>query len=108
MSTEEGSPLVVLVHSPLVGPTTWAPVARRLRARGHDVRVPVFTRVCEGEDGFVLKPDDVEGLAAKLDWLATHRQAAVAMGERAAVHAHAAGAARELIATAQLSISSTD
>jgi hypothetical protein len=31
---------IVLVHSPLVGPSTWRPVAARLRADGFDVVVP--------------------------------------------------------------------
>jgi pimeloyl-ACP methyl ester carboxylesterase len=30
----------VLVHSPLVGPSTWSPVARELERRGHRVIVP--------------------------------------------------------------------
>lgn len=34
--------LIILVHSPLVGPFTWAPVAQRLRARGHAVLVPAL------------------------------------------------------------------
>ncbi len=38
----------------------------------------------EGVDGYVLEPDDVEGLAAKLDHLATHRQEAAEMGRQAA------------------------
>jgi len=33
-------PALVLVHSPLVGPLTWKPVARELEAAGHDVVVP--------------------------------------------------------------------
>jgi starch synthase len=41
----------------------------------------------EGRDGFVLEPDDVEGLAAKLEWLATHRPEAVEMGKEAAERA---------------------
>jgi starch synthase len=41
----------------------------------------------DGLDGFVLEPDDVDGLAEKLDWLATHRQQACAMGRAAAVKA---------------------
>jgi hypothetical protein len=36
------SPLFVLVHSPLVGPTTWEPVAVALRGRGHAVAVPAL------------------------------------------------------------------
>ena len=35
--------LVVLVHSPLVGPFTWSPVARQLQAEGFEVLVPVLT-----------------------------------------------------------------
>jgi hypothetical protein len=34
---------LVLVHSPLVGPTTWEPTAAALRAAGRDVRVPALT-----------------------------------------------------------------
>lgn len=36
------SPLFVLVHSPLVGPTTWEPVAVALRGRGYEVVVPAL------------------------------------------------------------------
>jgi glycosyltransferase involved in cell wall biosynthesis len=43
--------------------------------------------VREGQDGFVLEPDDVAGLAAKLDWLASHRRQACEMGAQAAVQA---------------------
>jgi alpha/beta hydrolase family protein len=35
--------LVVLVHSPLVGPFTWSLVAQHLQAGGFDVLVPTFT-----------------------------------------------------------------
>jgi hypothetical protein len=34
------TPTVVLVHSPLVGPSTWEPVAGELRRRGIEVLVP--------------------------------------------------------------------
>lgn len=37
------APLVVLVHSPLVGPTTWEAVAEHLAALGYGVRVPDLT-----------------------------------------------------------------
>lgn len=40
------APLFVLVHSPLVGPLTWEPVAELLRAQGHQVLVP---NILEGE-----------------------------------------------------------
>ena len=36
--------LFVLVHSPLVGPLTWKPVAAELELRGSQVVVPVLTR----------------------------------------------------------------
>jgi glycosyltransferase involved in cell wall biosynthesis len=41
----------------------------------------------DGRDGFVLEPDDVEGLAARLDWLAGHRREACEMGREAAARA---------------------
>jgi alpha-maltose-1-phosphate synthase len=37
-----------------------------------------------GRDGFVLEPDDVEGLAEQIDWLAAHREQACQMGQEAA------------------------
>jgi alpha-maltose-1-phosphate synthase len=43
--------------------------------------------VRDGVDGFVLEPDDVDGLAAKLDWLASHRRDACEMGGHAAIQA---------------------
>ncbi|HEX9766137.1 MAG TPA: alpha/beta fold hydrolase [Nitriliruptorales bacterium] len=36
---------VLLVHSPLVGPSTWAPSAELLRSHGLDVQVPDLTTV---------------------------------------------------------------
>lgn len=41
----------------------------------------------EGVDGFVLEPDDVSGLAAKLDWCASHRDELLEMGRAAAERA---------------------
>lgn len=38
-------PLLVLIHSPLVGPFTWSLVAKRLRQRGIETLVPVLTDV---------------------------------------------------------------
>ncbi len=43
--------------------------------------------VRDGQDGFVLEPDDVEGLAAKLAWLASHRREACEMGQKASAQA---------------------
>ena len=40
---------LVLLHSPLVGPTTWAALAPLLRARGHAVAVPDLTPLMAGE-----------------------------------------------------------
>lgn len=37
----------------------------------------------EGRDGFILEPCDVRGLAGKLDWLATHREKSIEMGQDA-------------------------
>jgi hypothetical protein len=39
--------MFVLIHSPLVGPSTWYGVARALRAEGHDVVVPVLHDIDE-------------------------------------------------------------
>jgi hypothetical protein len=36
----DAAPVFVLVHSPLVGPSTWTPVARELERRGRQVVVP--------------------------------------------------------------------
>jgi hypothetical protein len=38
-------PMVVLVHSPLVGPLTWLPAAERLRLAGYRVAVPSLAGV---------------------------------------------------------------
>lgn len=43
-----GRPTLVLVHSPLVGPSSWRPAAGELRARGHATIVPSATGVFEG------------------------------------------------------------
>jgi hypothetical protein len=51
----------VLVHSPSVGPLTWAPVAERLRALGHEAVVPSLLQVGEGDPPFW--PRAVEAVA---------------------------------------------
>ena len=38
--TAPDRPVLVLVHSPLVGPFSWSPVAEVLRRRGETVLVP--------------------------------------------------------------------
>jgi hypothetical protein len=45
-------PLFVLIHSPSVGPSTWMPVADRLREACHDVAVPSLLAVAEGGPPF--------------------------------------------------------
>ncbi|MFH9978958.1 alpha/beta hydrolase [Streptomyces sp. NPDC017179] len=45
-------PIFVLVHSPSVGPSTWHPVAERLTAAGHRVRVPSLLHVGVGGPPF--------------------------------------------------------
>ena len=42
----------VLVHSPLVGPTTWAPVADELERRGGRAVVPVLPQLGPGESPY--------------------------------------------------------
>lgn len=49
MEPSGSRPLLVLLHSPAVGPTTWQPVAAELRARGRDVRVPSLLDVATGD-----------------------------------------------------------
>lgn len=41
-------PVFVLVHSPLVGPSTWLPVAEQLVSAGYHARVPSLLGVCDG------------------------------------------------------------
>ena len=55
-------PVFVLVHSPSVGPTTWAPVAERLRALGHEAVVPSLLDVGKGDPPFW--PRVVEAVAS--------------------------------------------
>jgi hypothetical protein len=45
-------PLFVLVHSPSVGPSTWAPVAGQLAASGCDAVVPSLLSVADGGPPF--------------------------------------------------------
>jgi hypothetical protein len=42
----------VLIHSPVTGPRTWAPVAERLRAAGCEVAVPSLLGIGEGNPPF--------------------------------------------------------
>ncbi len=56
--------LLVLVHSPSVGPATWQPVAGRLREAGHEAVVPSLLGVGDGEPPFW--PRVVEAVRAGL------------------------------------------
>jgi pimeloyl-ACP methyl ester carboxylesterase len=38
--TADAAQVFIIIHSPLVGPSTWRPVARELERRGYDVVVP--------------------------------------------------------------------
>ncbi len=57
-------PLFVLIHSPLVGPSTWSPVAERLAAAGRQVAVPSLLTV--GDGGPPYWPRVVEAVSAGL------------------------------------------
>jgi pimeloyl-ACP methyl ester carboxylesterase len=48
-------PMLVLLHSPLVGPLTWQPAATSLRAAGYEVAVPSLTGVLDTGPPFYRK-----------------------------------------------------
>ncbi len=56
---------LVLVHSPLVGPVTWGPVARTIRERGHQVTCPDLTEATLS--GPPYWPRQVAAVAADVD-----------------------------------------
>jgi hypothetical protein len=66
---------VVLLHSPWVGPRTWAPVAERLRGAGHDVRVQDPRQRCEVRRPLLVPHSGAglwaPGLAERLDAVGT-------------------------------------
>jgi pimeloyl-ACP methyl ester carboxylesterase len=49
------TPMLVLLHSPLVGPLTWQPAAASLRAAGYRVAVPSLTGVVDTGPPFYRK-----------------------------------------------------
>jgi pimeloyl-ACP methyl ester carboxylesterase len=58
-------PVFVLIHSPVVGPTTWSPVARELARRGREAVVPSLLGVAEAEPPqFRHVPDAVRAATA--------------------------------------------
>lgn len=61
-------PIWVLVHSPSVGPSTWEPVAHRLRARGHDAVVPSLLDVAQAGPPFWPRvAEDVNAALEEVD-----------------------------------------
>jgi hypothetical protein len=64
---------LVLLHSPLVGPTSWLRVAPALQARGHDVVVPDLTPIL-GENGpyYVALAEAVATVMASESILVVH------------------------------------
>ncbi len=62
------APLFVLVHSPLVGPLTWGPVAAELRGRGYAAVVPAL-RAGETADPPYWRQHVAAAVAALLDLL---------------------------------------
>lgn len=66
---------VVLLHSPWVGPRTWAPVAERLQDAGRDVRVQDSREPCEVRRPLLVPHSGAglwaPGLAARLDAVGT-------------------------------------
>jgi hypothetical protein len=55
---------LVLVHSPLVGPTTWQPVAAMLNARGRQTCVPDLTCALAAGPSYLARQVDVVTRAA--------------------------------------------
>jgi pimeloyl-ACP methyl ester carboxylesterase len=47
MASPGGPPVFVLIHSPLVGPTTWSPLAEELERRGREAVVPSLLGVAD-------------------------------------------------------------
>jgi pimeloyl-ACP methyl ester carboxylesterase len=47
MVHRERAPVFVLIHSPLLGPTTWSPVAHELELRGREAMVPSLLGVAD-------------------------------------------------------------
>ena len=47
MASPDRGPVLVLIHSPLVGPTTWSPLAEELERRGREAVVPSLLGVAD-------------------------------------------------------------
>jgi hypothetical protein len=59
------APLLILVHSPLVGPSSWRPVAEALNAGGLPARTPSLLGLSQGPGPYV--PRFAEAVLAKVD-----------------------------------------
>ncbi|GAA2029519.1 hypothetical protein GCM10009839_31340 [Catenulispora yoronensis] len=59
------SPLLILVHSPLVGPSTWRPVAEALNAGGFEARTPSLLGLAGGPGPYAAR--FAEAVVAKAD-----------------------------------------
>jgi pimeloyl-ACP methyl ester carboxylesterase len=60
-------PVIVLVHSPLVGPLTWAPVSRELRRHGVGTLLPVLDD--HGNDAMPFWVQHATAVAQRLEML---------------------------------------
>lgn len=49
------TPLLILVHSPLVGPSTWRPVAEALNAGGYEARTPSLLGLSGGPGPYAAR-----------------------------------------------------
>ena len=68
VAPEERDPVLVLIHNPLVGPTTWCPVARELERRGCEAVVPSLLGVAEAPPPqWRYVPEAVRSATARTD-----------------------------------------
>ncbi|MGH8878070.1 MAG: alpha/beta fold hydrolase [Stackebrandtia sp.] len=72
LDSGEMPPVFVLMHSPLVGPATWRPVARELRSRGIDTLTPSLVDM--GTGGEPYWPRVVSAVAAAVSDAAAGRE----------------------------------
>lgn len=63
---------ITLVHSPLVGPTTWQPVATFLTALGHDVSLPDLREATQSGDPYAFIAAARSAVSADTDLIAGH------------------------------------
>lgn len=63
---------MLLVHSPLVGPSTWAPMAEVLTAPGHEVSVPDLRAAAKSGDPYAFIDAARAGVSAATAVIAGH------------------------------------